>query len=113
MTLTRFEFCGTGIFHCLKMFDIECDMLVADEQDLFDAVEIFERDMPVPDICTSNMKTKSYFKDFGLERFGEEIDTMLFYFREYLYPFGAVNTEVIEYVGDILYQDDYQVVVAA
>jgi len=112
MKLTRYTVDGKGIFRALlKMFN-EVNMSATDEQDLFDAVEIFERDMEVPDICHDGItKTASWFTENGVKAFAEALDTISYYAELYLHK--QIKVEFIEYDGVPLYKDYYQAVLPA
>ena len=112
MVLTRFTVEGKGIFRALqKLFD-KADMSVADEQDLFDAEEVFERDLEVPDIYQNGVtKSTAWFTELGMKEFEEALDTILYYADLYLE--APIKKESMEYDGDVLYKDCYQVVLAA
>lgn len=110
MILTRYTINGKGIFQALQLLFNEVDMSVADEQELFDAEEVFERDMEVPDVCTTQ-KTTSWFTENGVKEFKDALDTILYYADIYLEE--KIKVEKRELEEQPLYQDYYQVVLAA
>ncbi len=110
MLLTRYTCDGMGMFHAIGTLVVNKDMSVADEQDVFDAEEYFSIHLEVPDIFPTSGKTKSYFTEEGLRAFEEQIDTITYYLDMYLAP---ISVEKKEYDGVVLYEDPYQVVLAA
>ena len=112
MTLTRYTYKGKGIFRSLHKDFEKADMSVSDEQNLYDAEEVFDRYMEVPDICTDKIvQTRSYFTEEGLKEFRRALDTICYYADLYLeHP---VKVKTIDYAGEILYKDYYQVVIPA
>ena len=112
MVLTRYTIDGKGIFRTLQNMFNEVDMSVADEQELFDAQEEFERDMSVPDICTNkDVKTTCWFTEEGLAHFDYSLDTLMWATDMYLGK--QIEKKCIEYTGTPLYLDEYQAVLAA
>ncbi len=110
MILTRFTCNGAGMFSAIGDL-IEKDMPAAEEQEVFEAEEYFGIHLEVPDIFPKMCgKTKSYFTEEGLKAFEEQIDTISYYLDMYL---GPVNVEKKFYSGAVLYEDPYQVVLAA
>ena len=86
--------------------------MVADEQDLFDAEEVFERDMEVPEICTDkSQNATSWFTEEGIKEFEEALDTLCYYADIYLDE--PIKVECIDYQGAPLYKDCFQAVLAA
>ena len=108
--LTRYTCNGIGIFKRLNDFR-SIDIPEEEEDELRDAENEFDNYLNIPDICWSKeIKTVSYFTEAGLERFSEDIDTILYDLDIYI---GPINKETTENTGNILYQDEYQVVLSA
>lgn len=112
MKLIRFTVDGKGIFRVLpKMFE-EADMPVQDEQELFDAEEVFERDLPIPEIfLEKGIRSTSWFTENGFNEFKDALETIAYYADLYLGE--KLEKTVIEYDEETLYKDYFQVVLAA
>lgn len=110
MKLTRYTCKGIDIFRKLNDFR-SINISEEEEDELCDAENEFDKYLSIPDICRSKaIKTVSYFTEAGLARFKEDIDTILYYLDIYI---GPINKETTENTGNILYQDEYQVVLSA
>lgn len=109
--LTRFEFGGTGMFHILNLLE-DCDLENKDAEELERIEYIFEKDLPHPDINWSK-DMHCWFTSEGVTRFRDELEA--FAYLVYLYlegaGFGTFDIRKGKPDGDIVYRDEYQVVV--
>ena len=112
MIISRYTCDGLGIFRNLMLQFNKADMSAMDEQELYDAMDEFERYMPVPDVCVDkNVETTSWFTEYGEKVFREALETLSFYVER---CFGEeIKVERRELPDDYLYKDEYQVVLTA
>lgn len=116
MKVKRFEFGGTGIFHALDVLE-NCEMERADEEELYDAERELEEFLPIPDAISAEynrgVKMIFFFKQKGLEKFKEPLESLVFLFKQFPENdgLGELNEIELELPEDIIYyQDEYQAV---
>lgn len=109
--MIRYEFNGTGMFHSLPLLE-DCDMERADAEELEKIEYIFENELPHPDV-EWDKNTKCWFKEEGDARFAFELESLQELFRIYLEyaGLGTLTIKEDDPVGDIIYEDAWQVVV--
>jgi hypothetical protein len=97
-----------GVFRmCLKLIEDE----VMDEEDagLFREIDDwFTHNLPYPSQCMNQEKVVCYFKTENAEEMMKMIHPAMWLLDRYHHPFYVVYTN---YPGEIVYEDDYQVVV--
>ena len=108
MTGIRYTYENTGIFRAMRKLD-DAILSSTEEQELYDAENIFDRELDVPDVCTLTGMTECYFTPKGSDHFKEELSVFSYYLRQYL---GGRVQIITEDVPDsfIIYKDDYQFV---
>lgn len=114
---TRYEFGGTGMFHALELLEA-CKLNKKDIKDYKYAKDVFKRDLDVPTILTpgNNVKTRSYFTAEGLNAFSHELGILYNLFEKYCANAGFGEMEEIKEdisQDNIIYQDEYQILVKA
>ena len=117
MKITRYEFCGEGLFNAL-------DYLYGADMDREDAIEfskvenIFENNLPTPHYISYDSSygiPRFYFTEFGNKKFRKEINILVDLFDRYCSEFGTI-TKVTKSFDDnssfkVIYKDRYQVLV--
>lgn len=109
---TRFEFGGTGIFHAIDLL-YDCEMEVADEEEIQWAENYFDKYMPIPDEASNITGTKSYFTNAGLKRFQKPLNILLDAFEYQAEEAGFGQLQEIKCnisTNDIVYRDKYQII---
>lgn len=99
---------GKGIF---SMFNQMVANGVMDEEDLGLFKEIdewFAEELPWPPQCKRQEKVICYFKTENTEMMMKMINPLLWLLERYNHPYYVVYTN---YPGNIVYEDEYQVVV--
>lgn len=114
--LTRFELSfegenqGTGIFHGIGDIGLPEDI----EQAI---IKPFEEQLPIPNEIIfgekgSLIKTKSYFKPEGLQKFEKELQTLKEAIESCLFDVDKIEISLSNVsLEDIVYQDEYQMLI--
>lgn len=110
--MVRYEFGGTGFFHAIPLL-WDCKMEESDEEDLEYAIQVFERELPVPEYTFT--KTQAFFTTEGAEYFYKPIEIFCTMFRKYGESAGiGVLKEIREApLGKVFYSDKFQIVFEA
>ena len=99
-----------GIFSmCWQL--IQNDVMDAEDADLFRAIdEWFSEILPYPPQCMNREPVVCYFKTENTEEMMKLITPAMWLLEKYDHPFYVVYTN---FPGEIVYEDQYQVVVKA
>ena len=99
-----------GIFSiCWQL--IQNDVMDAEDADLFRAIdEWFSEILPYPPQCMNREPVVCYFKTENTEEMMKLITPAMWLLEKYNHPFYVVYTN---FPGEIVYEDQYQVVVKA
>lgn len=99
---------GKGIFSMMHQM---CDRgeMVEEDVGLFDEIEAwFSEELPWPPQCQRQEKVICYFKMENAEMMMKMINPLLWLLERYKHPYFVIYTN---YPGEIVYEDEYQVVV--
>ena len=80
------------------------------DAELFQKInEWFEQNLPIPDVCQSgDQAVITYFKTESTEEMLARLEPAMELLEKYDHPYDIVYTN---YVGDIVYEDKYQIAV--
>lgn len=97
-----------GIFSmCWKM--IQDDVMEEEDADLFKEIDSwFAEVLPYPPQCMNREKVVCFFKTENTEEMMKMINPAMWLLEKYHHPFYVVYTNT---PGEIVYEDEYQVVV--
>lgn len=88
----------------------KCNMIESDEEDYIWAEESMN-DLPVP-CYPDGVITEAWFTDYGAKKFEEEITVLCYLVNKYMGDCCHTKTVESECLSnDIMYQDDYQLIV--
>ena len=107
--LLRFEFGGTGMFNALGLF-AGCDMERRDAEELEKIEDVFNRDLPCPDI-TPPKNTRFWFTSEGVAKFREELKSFMYLSSRYSEDarLGVLRVVAKNAADNIVYADRWQV----
>ena len=99
---------GKGIFSmCMQM--IQDEVMYEEDRDLFLEIDKwFSEILPYPPQCKNQEKVICYFKTENTEEMMKLINPAMWLLERYNHPYYVVYTN---FPGEIVYEDEYQVVV--
>ena len=99
---------GKGIFSmCMKM--IQDEVMDEEDRDLFLEIDKwFSEILPYPPQCKNQEKVICYFKTENTEEMMKLINPAMWLLERYNHPYYVVYTN---FPGEIVYEDEFQVVV--
>ncbi|MBQ9304619.1 hypothetical protein [Butyrivibrio sp.] len=101
---------GKGIFSMLHQM-VADGVMEEEDADLFLEIDDwFSGELPWPAPCQRQEQVICYFKMENTEVMMKMINPMLWLLEKYQHPYFVIYTN---YPGEIVYEDDYQVVVKA
>ena len=99
---------GKGIFSMLHQM-VTNGVMEQEDADLFHEIDAwFSDELPFPPQCKNQEKVICYFKMENSEMMMKMIKPMMWLLERYEHPYYVVYTN---YPGEIVYEDEYQIVV--
>jgi len=99
---------GKGIFSMLNQM-VTDHVLDEEDEGLFKEIDIwFAEELPWPPPCQRQEKVICYFKTENTEMMMKMINPLMWLLEKYQHPYNVIYTN---FPGEIVYEDDYQIVV--
>lgn len=97
-----------GVFSmCWQL--IQDDVMEEEDADLFKEIDLwFSEELPYPPQCMNREKVVCFFKTDNSKEMMKMINPAMWLLEKYNHPFDVVYTN---FPGEIVYEDEYQVVV--
>lgn len=106
--IARFTDYPNGVFGIFRDFEKKHVMTEEDELLYKDVVDFFTTTLPFPPMCGTGEKVVCFFKTENSEEMMKYMKPMLWLLERYNHPYDVVYTN---FPGNIVYEDEYQIVV--
>jgi len=106
--IAEFTNYANGVFGIFRDFEKKHVMTDEDAELYNEVVNFFSEQLPWPPMCNSQQRVVCFFKTENSDEMMRYMKPMLWLLERYNHPYDLVYTN---FPGNIVYEDDYQVVV--
>lgn len=97
-----------GVFGIFRDFEKKHVMTDEDRELYREVVHFFEEELPWPPMCNEKKRVICFFKTENSREMMKYMKPLLWLLKRYNHPFDIVLTD---FPGNIIYEDEYQIVV--